>query len=111
MASDHITLAQALSLMPGPYGDHYAVMLEHGTLEVGLYAPKGSDPQTPHTRDEIYVVMRGAGWFRNGEHRVAVGPGDVLFVPAHREHRFEQFTEDLALWVFFYGPQGGEVPG
>jgi mannose-6-phosphate isomerase-like protein (cupin superfamily) len=40
---------------------------------------------------------------------VAFGPGDVLFVPAHQEHRFEQFTEDLALWVLFYGPQGGEV--
>jgi mannose-6-phosphate isomerase-like protein (cupin superfamily) len=109
MSADHVTLAQALSRMPGPYGDHYAVLLQHGTLEVGLYAPKGTDPQTPHTRDELYVVMRGAGWFQNGEERIAFGPGDVLFVPAHREHRFEEFTRDLALWVIFYGPQGGEA--
>ena len=53
--------------------------------------------------------MRGGGWFRNGDERVAFGPGDVLFVPAHRTHRFEEFTEDLAVWVFFYGPQGGEA--
>lgn len=105
----HLTLAQALTRMPGPYGDHYAIVLEHGTLELGLYAPKRTDPQTPHTRDELYVVMRGSGWFRNGPDRVAFGPGDVLFVPAHREHRFEEFTDDLAVWVMFYGPPGGEV--
>ncbi len=109
MADFHLTLAQALSRMPGPYGDHYAELLQHGTLTIGLYAPKGSDPQTPHTKDEVYVVMRGAGWFLNGKERVAFGPGDVLFVPAHQEHRFEDFTEDLALWVLFYGPQGGEA--
>lgn len=111
MSRFHLTLAQALSQMPGPYKDHYAVLLEHGTLEVGLYAPRKTDPQTPHTRDEVYVVMRGSGWFRNGEDRMAFGPGDVLFVPARREHRFEDFTDDLALWVFFYGPAGGEVGG
>lgn len=109
MTPHHLTLAEGLTRMPGPYGDHFVVLMQHGTLEVGLYAPKVSDPQTPHTRDEIYVVMRGSGWFRNGSERIAFGPGDVLFVPAHREHRFEQFTDDLALWVFFYGPEGGEV--
>ncbi len=107
----HLTLAEALTRMPGPYGDHYAVLLEHGTLEVGLYAPRVTDPQMPHTRDELYVVMRGSGWFRNGDSRAAFGPGDVLFVPAHRPHRFEEFTEDLAVWVCFYGPDGGEVGG
>ncbi len=107
--ADHLTLAQALSRMPGPDGDQYAVLLEHGTLEVGMYAPRGTDPQTPHTRDEVYVVMRGTGRFRNGNTRVGFGPGDVLFVPAGREHRFERFTDDLALWVFFYGPEGGEA--
>jgi mannose-6-phosphate isomerase-like protein (cupin superfamily) len=111
MSEFHLTVAQALSRMPGPYGDQYAVLLEHGTLEVGFYAPKRHDPQTPHTRDEVYVVIRGSGWFRRGEERVAFGPGDVLFVPARKEHRFEQFTEDLAVWVFFYGPDGGEIGG
>lgn len=104
----HHTLAHALSLMPGPAGDHYAVLLDHGTLQVGLYAPIGIDDQTPHTRDEVYVVVRGSGWFLNGLDRVGFGPGDVLFVPAHQEHRFEDFTEDFAAWVFFYGPEGGE---
>lgn len=37
-------------------------------------------------------------------------PGDFLFVPAGVEHRFEEFTDDLAVWVVFYGPDGGERP-
>ena len=37
-------------------------------------------------------------------------PGDFLFVPAGVEHRFEGFTDDLAVWVVFYGPDGGERP-
>jgi hypothetical protein len=26
-----------------------------------------------------------------------------------RAHRFEPFSPDFAVWVFFYGPEGGEV--
>jgi hypothetical protein len=29
-------------------------------------------------------------------------------VPAGVVHRFEEFTEDLVVWVVFYGPEGGE---
>jgi hypothetical protein len=25
------------------------------------------------------------------------------------EHRFEEFSDDLAVWVIFYGPEGGEA--
>ena len=32
-----------------------------------------------------------------------------MFVAAGGEHRFEDFTEDLAVWVVFYGPAGGEA--
>jgi uncharacterized protein YjlB len=39
---------------------------------------------------------------------VAVGAGDVLFVPARMEHRFEAMSGDFAVWVMFYGPAGGE---
>ena len=85
------------------------VLFQHGTLTVKLYAPRGSDPQSPHTRDEIYVVIRGTGDFIcPGECR-KFGPHDFLFVPAGMEHRFENFSDDLALWVFFYGPEGGEA--
>jgi mannose-6-phosphate isomerase-like protein (cupin superfamily) len=43
------------------------------------------------------VVQTGAGWFVNGDARHRFGPGDFLFVPAGVEHRFEEFSEDLAV--------------
>jgi mannose-6-phosphate isomerase-like protein (cupin superfamily) len=103
------TIVEAMELLPGPGGARFAEVLAHGSMEVEIYAPRGKDPQTPHTRDEIYVVVSGSGEFVNGPGRNPFGPGDVLFVPAGVEHRFEDFTDDLVVWVVFYGPEGGEA--
>jgi mannose-6-phosphate isomerase-like protein (cupin superfamily) len=86
------------------------ILFRHGTLTVGLYAPRVEDPQLPHSRDEVYMVLRGRGTFVNGDTRRPFIPGDVLFVPARQKHRFEHFTDDFATWVMFYGPEGGETP-
>ena len=110
MADRHwFTAAELLRQLPGPAGQRFAVALERGSLSVELYAPRGSDLQQPHTRDEVYVVVSGRGEFVNGPERHAFAPGDLLFVPAGVEHRFEQFTDDLAVWVVFYGPEGGDA--
>lgn len=82
-----------------------------GSLEMKLYAPRGEDPQSPHDRDELYVVARGRGTAAIGDTRQRFGPADAIFVPAGMTHRFEDFTDDLALWVMFYGPPGGEGEG
>jgi mannose-6-phosphate isomerase-like protein (cupin superfamily) len=105
-----VTVDEALERLPGPGGERFAPVLEHGTLLVEIYAPRGHDPQTPHLRDELYVVVAGRGMFVNGDRREPFGPGDVLFVPAGVVHRFEDFTDDLTVWVVFYGPEGGEAP-
>ena len=102
------TVAEALDRLPGPGGDRFVKVLEHGTMEVEVYAPRGRDPQLPHARDELYFVVTGIGEFVNGPDRHPFGPGDALFVPAGVEHRFEDFTDDLVVWVVFYGPEGGE---
>jgi mannose-6-phosphate isomerase-like protein (cupin superfamily) len=102
-------LAAARAMLPTPDGKRFVPLFRHGTLEVELYAPRGEDPQKPHTRDEVYVVMSGQGEFLNGSARERFEPGDVLFVPAFSEHRFENFTDDLVVWVLFYGPEGGEA--
>jgi len=83
-------------------------LFSHGSLGVEFYAPKGRDLQEPHTRDEIYVVASGSGYFLNGDSREKFEQGEVLFVPAGVPHRFENFSDDFATWVFFYGPEGGE---
>jgi len=102
-----IPFAAALAALPTPDGKRFVERFAHASLVLELYAPRGHDAQTPHTRDEVYVVVSGIGDFVCGDERQAFGPGDALFVAAGVVHRFENFSEDLAVWVMFYGPQGG----
>jgi mannose-6-phosphate isomerase-like protein (cupin superfamily) len=88
-----------------------AVVFEHGSLQVKMYCPVGEDLQKPHVRDELYIVARGSGWFHRDGERHVCKVGDMLFVPAGAEHRFEDFSGDFCTWVMFYGPEGGESPG
>lgn len=104
----HIHLAEGLRRLAHTSRARYVTLFEHGSLQVELYAPRGQDPQTPHTRDEIYVVAQGSGVFFDGETRRDFQRGDLLFAPAGSEHRFENFTDNFAVWVMFYGPEGGE---
>ena len=105
----HIGLADALSKGPPPPGNLAVPIFAHGSLVVELYSPSGSDPQKPHTRDEVYFVTRGKGLFFDGEQRHSVEAGSFLFVPAGHVHRFEDFSSDFVVWVVFYGPEGGET--
>jgi mannose-6-phosphate isomerase-like protein (cupin superfamily) len=104
-----VTVEEAMARLSTPDGKRFATVLEHGSLAVEVYAPRGFDPQQPHTRDEAYIVVEGEGEFINGASRERIGPGDFLFVPAGVEHRFVNFTDDLIVWVIFYGPEGGEA--
>lgn len=72
-------------------------------LSVGTYSVPagGTDGQSPHTEDEIYVVMAGRAALQAGGDRVDVRPGSVLYVPAGEQHRFVDVTEDLAVLVLF----------
>ncbi len=107
---DRLTVDWARSSL-NEAGDIYAALFRHGSLEVGVYRPVGVDGQEPHEQDEIYVVLAGSGYFVNGDTRRPFEVGELLFVPAGVTHRFEDFTDDLLLWVVFYGPEGGEHPG
>jgi mannose-6-phosphate isomerase-like protein (cupin superfamily) len=80
------------------------------TLDVKLSCPVRPNQQTPHTQDEIYVIVRGRGVLIHDGERDEFASGDLLFVAAGTEHRFEDFTDDLAVWVVFFGPRGGEAP-
>ena len=104
----HWSIAEAAA-EPLSAGRKSSLLFSHGSMEMRFYAPKVIDDQTPHDQDEVYIVASGSGWFRRGDKRVAFGPGDMLFVAAHEEHRFEDFSDDFATWVIFYGPDGGEA--
>ena len=106
---------EALDSGSAPFGLPAAQLLEHGTLKLYFYEPRGEDRQPVHEQDEVYVVIRGFGDFAVGEsedrlQRQAFGPGDAIFVPAGAVHRFENFTDDFETWVIMYGPEGGERP-
>jgi mannose-6-phosphate isomerase-like protein (cupin superfamily) len=84
-------------------------------LSCGTYSlpAGGSDPQSPHTEDEIYVVTHGRATLWTAGGAVQLGPGDVAFVPAGEEHRFVDIVEDFAVLVVF-GPaeySRAEAPG
>ena len=103
------TVAAAENLVASSEDGLYGVLLEHGTMELGYYKPKGVDNQEPHDQDEIYIVQSGTGYFVCGDERTPFEPGEALFVPAGIVHRFEEFSKDFAAWVVFYGPAGGET--
>lgn len=107
--SHRLTIQDGLGQLPGSAGERFVKLFAHGSLVVEVYAPRGSDPQQPHTRDEVYIVATGSGEFVVGDRRSPFGPNDFLFVPAGAAHRFENFTDDLVVWVLFYGPEGGEA--
>ena len=108
--------ARLLERLPGPSsaqwpdGERFVRAFAHGTMSVELYAPRGTDPQQPHAQDELYFVLSGRGNFVLSGTTCPFAPGDVFFVPAGAEHRFERFSEDFATWVVFWGPRGGEAP-
>ena len=86
----------------------FITALERGELLVELYEPSGKDTQSPHTRDELYIVVTGSGNFTCSGETKPFDAGDVLFAPAGADHRFLDFTDDLSVWVIFYGPEGGD---
>lgn len=102
------TIEEAKKALAADPSKPFAVLLQHGTMQVEYFAPVGTDTQKPHQQDEIYIIAFGeAIFFRNNE-RISCKQGDVLFVPAGMEHRFENFSIDFATWVVFYGQAGGE---
>lgn len=105
-----IRLSQARSHIPGPAGEHAVSVLRRGTLELKLSFPVAPNVQAPHTQDELYFVIRGRGVLLHDGVRASFEAGDLMFVAAGTDHRFEDFTDDLAVWVVFYGPPGGEIP-
>jgi mannose-6-phosphate isomerase-like protein (cupin superfamily) len=99
----HYALARALQSASRPNSES-AEILRSGEMELEFYSPHLADLQQPHDRNELYVIARGAGVLAVDGDRFPFTNGDVLYVPAHAEHRFLNFTDDFATWVIFYGP-------
>jgi mannose-6-phosphate isomerase-like protein (cupin superfamily) len=94
-------------------GAAYHEFLRRPSMSLGLYVlPAGGvDGQSPHTEDEVYVVVAGRSAFTAGLETRGVGPGDTIFVPAGVPHRFHDITEELRLIVVFAPPEGSLAEG
>ena len=103
---DDIALFQQLSIFEGLSDDHLR-LLAFGAETTSLPADRKLYREDDEA-DSAYVVISGQGTFLCDGQRAPFAPGDLLWVPAGAEHRFEDFTDDLAVWVIFYGPEGGE---
>lgn len=90
-------------------GRLYHEFLRVPDLSAGLYVIEagGTDPQSPHTEDELYYVVAGRGVVSVGEETRPVVPGSLVFVPARVTHRFHEIAERLELLVLF-GPAEGD---
>ena len=73
------TVGQALAL-PIPEGQRSVEVLSHRTMMVKYYTLRQTDEQTPHARDELYIVGRVT--LVIGGLRHPFSAGDLLFVPA-----------------------------
>lgn len=80
----------------------------HGTMSLLFFAPEERDYQSPHDQDELYIVIKGSGVLSIEDDTFPFEPGDVLFVPAGKAHRFLPPLAGLELWVVLYGEAGGE---
>lgn len=96
-----LTPALALARLADTSSPFLSLLRERG-VEVEVYRPLGEDLQTPHERDELYVIIAGHGMFVNGDQRHPFEAGEVLFVPRGVEHRFEAFSDDFSTWVIFF---------
>lgn len=72
-------------------------------LSTGLYVlPQGgTDPQQPHTEDEVYFVVAGRAQIEIAGESSPVQAGSVIFVPARVAHHFHSIVEELSVLVTF----------
>jgi mannose-6-phosphate isomerase-like protein (cupin superfamily) len=81
----------------------YLEFLKVPDLSLGLYVlpAGGTDPQSPHTEDEVYYVVRGRAMIRVAGEDRDVQSGSIVYVAKNVEHRFHTIEEELTILVFF----------
>jgi mannose-6-phosphate isomerase-like protein (cupin superfamily) len=102
MFPNKVSLAEATKKL-NQVSKEFILLFQHGILELELYKPHLVDKQTPHDRDEVYIIATGEAAFELEGEQTMVKTGDFLFVPAYAAHKFVEFSEDFSTWVLFFG--------
>jgi len=81
----------------------YLEFIKVPDLSMGLYLlpAGGTDPQSPHTEDEVYYVVSGRAKIQVGDEDRDVQAGSIVYVAKNVEHRFHSIEEELKVIVFF----------
>ena len=81
----------------------YLEFLKVPDLSMGVYVlpAGGTDPQSPHTEDEVYYVVSGKAQIKVADEDRAVQAGSIVYVAKNVEHRFHSIEEELTVIVFF----------
>ena len=81
----------------------YLEFLKVPDLSMGLYVlpAGGTDPQSPHTEDEVYYVVSGRAKIQVADEDREVQSGSIVYVAKNVEHRFHSIEEELTVLVFF----------
>jgi mannose-6-phosphate isomerase-like protein (cupin superfamily) len=73
-----------------------------GDFKLEFFAPRGSDYQTPHERDEFYIIVSGTADLIMENQTINCEIGDAVLVRAGDLHHFENISDDFATWVIFF---------
>ena len=86
----------------------YREFLRVPDLSAGLYVldAGATDPQSPHTEDELYYVVTGRASVTVGDESRPVVAGSLILVAANVPHHFHDIAERLEILVVF-GPAEG----
>ena len=84
-------------------GKLYLEFLKVPDLSMGLYVlpAGGTDPQLPHTEDEVYYVVSGRGQIKVADEDRPMQAGSIVYVAKNVEHRFHSIEAELTVLVFF----------
>lgn len=81
----------------------YLEFLKVSELSLGLYVlpAGGTDPQSPHTEDEVYYVVSGKAQITVADESRDVQAGSIIYVEKNVAHHFHSMEEELTVLVFF----------
>jgi mannose-6-phosphate isomerase-like protein (cupin superfamily) len=73
-----------------------------GDFELEFFAPRGQDYQTPHEKDEFYIIVGGTADLIKETETINCRTGDAIFVGKGVKHHFENISDDFVSWVIFF---------
>lgn len=90
----------------------YLEFLNVPDLSMGLYVlpAGGTDPQSPHTEDEVYYVVSGKAQIQVAEESRSVQAGSIVYVAKNVEHKFHSIEEEITILVFFAPAENSNKP-